>query len=347
MDYLVCQDWENTTNNHAGMKHMANLLKFNSPDNYKVYIFADRLGNKKRNFWGRIEWQACTKVINPASYFLFAIYLVNQIKKGDRVFLLEYMEKVTPQNRIAEVIKKLKPEVKVLGLVHLTPSVLENAFTQSEIQNWTFAVDNVITMGSSLSSYFVKRGVPQSKISTLFHYVDLEYYKNLKYRSSHNDRIIVIAMGNQKRNYNILSEIIKANPNVSFVVCKGVSDIDHIFNGYSNVKLVGFVCEDKLKELMQEADISLNVMDDTIGSNVITTSIAMGLAMIVSDVGSIRDYCKEDGAIYCNNDDVSSFSNAIRLLDADRDRLDRLKRASLDRSHIFSVRHFHTCLKHL
>ena len=36
---------------------------------------------------------------------------------------------------------------------------------------------------------------------------------------------------------------------------------------------------------MNDSDISLNVMKDTIGSNVICTSMATGLAMVVSDVG--------------------------------------------------------------
>ena len=41
----------------------------------------------------------------------------------------------------------------------------------------------------------------------------------------------------------------------------------------------------------------LNVMKDTIGSNVICTSMATGLSMVVSDVGSIRDYCSETNAV--------------------------------------------------
>lgn len=47
---------------------------------------------------------------------------------------------------------------------------------------------------------------------------------------------------------------------------------------------------------MAKADLSLNVMEDTVGSNVITTSMAMGLGLIVTDVGSIRDYCDESNA---------------------------------------------------
>ena len=49
---------------------------------------------------------------------------------------------------------------------------------------------------------------------------------------------------------------------------------------------------------MANADISPNVMEDTVGSNVIVTSLAMGLAMICSNVGSIKDYCDDSNTIF-------------------------------------------------
>jgi glycosyltransferase involved in cell wall biosynthesis len=70
--------------------------------------------------------------------------------------------------------------------------------------------------------------------------------------------------------------------------------------------------EEELLGRMQGADVSLSIMDDTIGSNVIGTSLACGLPQIVSDVGSIRDYCSEKNAIFCN--DVDSFVESIQTL---------------------------------
>ena len=58
-----------------------------------------------------------------------------------------------------------------------------------------------------------------------------------------------------------------------------------------------------MQHYMNDSDISLNVMKDTIGSNVICTSMATGLAMVVSDVGSIRDYCDETNACFCSSPD--------------------------------------------
>ena len=69
--------------------------------------------------------------------------------------------------------------------------------------------------------------------------------------------------------------------------------------------------ESELRQHMANANISLNVMEDTVGSNVIVTSLAMGLAMICSNVGSIKDYCDDSNTILCNNSNVEEFSQAI------------------------------------
>lgn len=49
---------------------------------------------------------------------------------------------------------------------------------------------------------------------------------------------------------------------------------------------------------MKQSDVSLNVMNDTVGSNVITTSLAVGLAVVASNVGSISDYVVDNESGY-------------------------------------------------
>ena len=87
---------------------------------------------------------------------------------------------------------------------------------------------------------------------------------------------------------------------------------------------------------MDIADVSVNIMDDTIGSNVITTSMSMGLAMIVSDVGSIRDYCNDTNALFCVNT-VDSFASAINMLSANHNKCELMKSNSVKMSKAFSI----------
>lgn len=344
MKYLICQDWENTANNHAGMKHMCNLLKDKFFNEYHLVVLKE-IKSKKPTFFNRLKNKILFKIVIPLTNIYVALKIVRKLKDGDEVFLLEYMEKLSPQIYFAIIIKKYKPQVKITGLVHLTPHALDDFFTDREIKRWMAPLDTIITLGSSLSQYFIDKGISVIKIKTLYHYVDLDYYKKQEKPDIANGKVNVIAMGNQKRNYEVLFKIIKSNPDVNFTLCKGMSNIDYLFTALNNVKLVGFVKEDVLRELMDEADISLNIMYDTVGSNVITTSLAMGLALVTSDVGSIRDYCNENEAIFCNNEDVNSFSMAIAQLSQNRERLMKMKKAAILKAHNFKVEMFHESLK--
>ena len=91
-----------------------------------------------------------------------------------------------------------------------------------------------------------------------------------------------------------------------------------------NVEVFNYISEDLLLEKIQNADINLSVMRDTIGSNTIVSSMACGLAQICSDVGSIRDYCDDSNSIFCDNT-VASFVDAIDKLKSDVELLSNMK----------------------
>ena len=38
MKYLIVQDWSNTHGNHAGMKHMCDMLVDKYPKEYELYV---------------------------------------------------------------------------------------------------------------------------------------------------------------------------------------------------------------------------------------------------------------------------------------------------------------------
>ena len=86
-----------------------------------------------------------------------------------------------------------------------------------------------------------------------------------------------------------------------------------------NVTLYGFLDEKDLLALMQKCQVSLSILHDTVGSNVITTSMACGLVNVVSDVGSMRDYCDESCAILC--DTQEDFIKALDQLSKNKNNL--------------------------
>lgn len=342
MNYLICQDWTNTSNNHAGIKYLCLQLEKKYPKEYKVYIVTDYYKKfSKKILQRKIHILKAKFKFKNRLEEIFSI-LKKELHDGDKVFLMEYMEMLFPQLYLAKKLKNLPVDIDIYAMVHLIPQKLDNNFNNKDFNKWIEPIDKFITLGTSLTKYLIARGINEKKIITAFHYVDNEYYRPSS-KKSEISKIQVIAMGNQERNVRLLQDVVLHNPNVRFVICQGVSDLSEYFKSYINVQLIPFVEESELRKLMDESDISINIMNDTIGSNVIVTSMAMGLAMICSNVGSIRDYCDENNSILCNN--VEDFSNAILKLETDRDLLMSMKLDSLRKSENLSIEKFYKFIK--
>ena len=346
MKYLIVQDWLSTHGNHAGMKHMCDLLVSKYPKDYEMYVKeCPKTWKAPKTFVEKVCWHLFGKREKenyltkkyPKEYLELCKPMFAKLKDVDEVFLLEYMLPWVSQYELACYIRKKYPNVKIYALSHLTCKYFDE-MTASEpnlIQKWAKPVDKLLTLGSSLSSYFEKAGIPKNKISTGFHYVDSEYYHKRTEMKVHTP-LRVIMMGALQRDYGMLSEIVRRCPNIHWTICRGRKNVDDLFPKAPNVELKGFLEEDGLRHQMDIADVSLNIMEDTIGSNVITTSLAMGLAMVVSDVGSIRNYCDDDNAVFCKNN-VDEMVEAIESLAADNKKIQRMKECSKKKSMRLSI----------
>lgn len=348
MIYLVCQDWSNTTNNHAGIKYLCKELEKRHKDDVKCIIIKDYYRVPPKNpILFRLKQIYVKNFAYKRRLNEIGKYLRRNSTKNDTIILMEYLEKLFPQYTLAKYIKKYVSYKVLCGLAHKVPAELNNAFGDTLFKKWQENVDLLLTLGTSLSSYFVTRGVPQNRVRTLFHYVDSTYYHMNPDKVDIHTPVRVIAMGNQARNVDLLKKIVKANPNVHFTICQGVQDLSLYFKNCDNISLIPFVPENELRKKMAESDISINVMQDTIGSNVIVTSMAMGLAMICSDVGSIRDYCNENNCIFCKNDNPDDFSKAIAEYEADTKMLLSHKMESIRIAQSLSIERFYELLKQL
>ncbi len=347
MNYLIVQQWPNTKGNHAGMVHMCDLLVSTYPNEYskiemdQVLFFPPRRYRLTNFLLGNFDkWRYKRKYLKD--YLQRCHILFSQIKSGDKIFLLEYHLFHTDQFSLAKYLKKKFPHIPLIALSHLSPSMLRSfGFTTKIIQQWEKPIDIQLTLGSSLTQFFIKEGINSTKISTGFHYVDNKYYIRSTLMQPNNQKLKAIVIGNLQRNYPLLLQVIEMTPEINWTICCGCNKQFSLSHPKDNVKTVGFMDESELKKLMNESDISVNILDDTIGSNVITTSMAMGLAIIVSDVGSIHDYCSNENAIFCKNT-LDSFTQAINTLSNNRDKLLKMKEASQEKAKKFSIENIHT-----
>ena len=350
MKYLIAQDWPNTKGNHAGMVHMCKLLVERYPNDYKMIVKDCPPKRKRRsNPFSRMIMKKYDDELYRKQfvedYMRICFDMFSKLRKGDEVFLLEYNWPSTTQFELACAIKSNFDGVYIYALSHLTPTYFEKEKdVRKRIMKWDRPIDKHLTLGTSLSCYFRSLGIPNVKISTGFHYVDNDYYNPTKTTNKrNNDKLTIITMGFLQRDYNLLVDIVKGTPDVDWIICRGRNvEIDKMFPPRSNIHIFGFLKEDELREQMGMADVSLNVMEDTVGSNVITTSMSMGLVLIVSDVGSIRDYCDETNAVFCLNT-PQSFIDAINVLSSkSSDDIDAMSERSIKLSSNWGIENVHT-----
>ena len=340
MKFLIVQDWDSTHGNHAGMVHMCKLLCENYPDKYRMFVketpkthvlVGSGFFYRIKNYFKRLN----ERKIFIKEYLNLCAPMFSELKEGDEVFLLEYHLQHVSQYEIAKYIRRYYPFIRLYGLTHLTPLWFDTHKESCRmIRKWSSLLDKQLTLGSTLSAYLEKIGIPRDKISTGFHYVDGDYYyHDVK---EVNNPITIITIGALQRDFQLLANVVKMNSEVNWIICKGRKKIDDLFSGLNNVTLVGYVQEDELKRYMSVSDLSLSVLEDTVGSNVITTSMAMGLGIIVSDVGSIHDYCDNSNAVFCSNT-PESFTNTIMNLCQKKEKVLAMRQASFEKSAAFKI----------
>lgn len=338
MKYLIYVSWQSTDTNHAGMKYLCRRLAQLYPEEYTA-IESLRPQEYKRPRHGSLFSRFNPKYLFSASRIRKDNIRVAEnlrLNSGDTVFLMEYMDKTVDQYDIARILRKNYPDVKIYGMSHLVPSRIDKMFDDRTLKEWASAVDSIITLGSSLTDYYKSRDI--DSVITTFHYVD-DYYRS---DSVTDTAFKVLAQGNLKRDPGLLRRIVEDNPDIPFVICQGNKDLSRQFSRCHNVTLMPFISEEELRQLMRECPVSLNVMKDTIGSNVIVTSMAMGQAMVCSDVGSIRDYCDDSNCIFCVT--LQDFSSALRHLKNDKAALLNMRESSLKKSEHFMLRNFSKAL---
>ena len=260
---------------------------------------------------------------------------MSQVTANDQIILMEYLDNQVDYYLAARTIKANIPKIRIYGMSHLVPEKLNKMFNDKTLYKWLEPIEKIITLGSSLSEYYLSRNIPQNRIITLFHPLDDYYIEKIQ---RENDVLTVIVQGNQMRDIDMLVKVVKDNPSVLFRICQGYNDYSSIFK-FANVQLIPFVEEPLLKNYMRQSDVSLNIMKDTIGSNVIVTSLGMSLAMICSDVGSIRNYCTEENTFFCKT--LDDYNGAIKKLSQNGKLLSKMQNSSYYHSLNFRIDKFH------
>ncbi|TAF45003.1 MAG: glycosyltransferase family 1 protein [Sphingobacteriales bacterium] len=325
--FLVYYDFKNTMGNHAGMAYLANFLKLNVT-NLKLI----KNPNQEFKFGG---------FLSKIYAIYLGIYLALKVKKHDKIFFFEYLTKdIAYQDLTLFILRKLNIKNQIYVLVHLSGNnLLELYGYKSTIKEKLLLADKIFTLGSSLTKFIDELDIKKDVVTT-FHYVDTNFYKpsDFKIEPSNKFTLKVICMGSLKRNFDDLKKVIEKCKHIEFHLCLGRMNKKTLLGNLNNVKKYDYLSEIELLKLMQSCNCSLSILHDTVGSNVITSSFSTGLVQIVSDVGSIRDYCTTKDSFLCNT--ITDYVAALNTLASNKEILNSMRGYSIKRAENLSKEKF-------
>lgn len=325
---VVVYKWQSTEGNHAGMYYFGQQIikQISDCEIYEEYRYEKWIHGFLRKI-KKIIWA-----------FIFLLKRVFIRKSSNRIIFFTEFFGNSWQMYLAAILRRLHPHLKIYSIIHLPYNILVDVHkSKSKIAKYTNYCDKIFVFGSSLKRDLIDGGC-QAEIVLSHHYVDVNYYKpdsSVRFQTP----ITIIIMGDLLRDKELIVEVLKllSEFELKVIYCAGRSGIPYSVTQFKNVECYNYLSESDLLNLMQRSDISLNIFSDTIGSNVIVTSMAVGLAIVASDVGSIKDYCDDENAILCKNN-AASFVNAIIELCNNKELLQLKKEASLKRAKQFSLK---------
>lgn len=323
--YILFYEYPHTKANHAGMAYLARQLKLAKNDIVLIKHIPQEI--------------KAGRFIGPIYSRLLVFFLLLRLKEGDTVLFMEYLVKgLAFQDYIAKVLRRFGKINRLIGIVHLSPAHIRELYESDVLVAGKLSyLDKAVVFGSSLASYLRKLNY-QGKVAETFHYVDTNWYKPNP-ASDNPESLKVISMGSIKRDFTTLKEIIlNSDTRIEFHLCVGKSDIDTELSLLHNVTIYGFLPEMHLLHIMQKSDIHLSVLHDTVGSNAITSALAVGLVQVVSNVGSISDYCDVRDSILCNS--TQDFVDGLAFLNANRDKLQQMKLNARKKAESLSLEKF-------
>jgi glycosyltransferase involved in cell wall biosynthesis len=223
---------------------------------------------------------------------------------------------------------------RVIATFHLPPSGIRQA---AQIDWHIRRLTAVVCVGQTQQEYFTNI-LGQDRVFILPHGVDTQYYTPPKSFETRNPDLCLF-VGDNYRDFPTLRGVIELvaykRPRTQFVVVTARRNYE-LIGLHPNLTLRSGIPESELLNLYHSAALMIMPLHDATANNAILESIACGLPVVVSDVGSIRDYVDPECAMMVAPYDSLSMVDAILDLLEDPQMRQHLGNVSRERSLRFS-----------
>lgn len=200
--------------------------------------------------------------------------------------------------------------------------------------------DAITLMSKTQEPFFLERGVPEERLTTILHGVDSTYFTPAN-RVPRNDTLRLLLVGSTERDHEFAALVMQKLPSGIATLRVCTSSTQHVhYKGVRNVEVLPFLGEAAFLEEYQQADILFMPMLDCTANNAILESMACGTPVMVNRVGGIPEYVDSSNNIVMDDKRADEWVERLTQLAHGRDEMAAMRPAvrqwaeSFDWAHI-------------
>ena len=207
---------------------------------------------------------------------------------------------------------------KVIASYHYPPDLLIERVSPGAV----CSLDAVVVVGSNQVSYF-SRYLPNNKIHVVPHHIDVTYFSPAENSKAESLENRIIFAGSMMRDFEtLLGVAAKLKEAGSDYVIHAVTSKNNQekLRAAPNIVCHSDIGDEELKELYRTSRFGVMPLLDCTANNSVLEMMAVGLPVVCTDIGGIRDYLTSDGAEFAAKGDVDDFAEKVLMLSSDPER---------------------------
>ena len=228
---------------------------------------------------------------------------------------------------LPQFLKKAgRKRIKTIATFHQPPELAKDVL-HAESLRW---FDQIVLVSPSQLPFF-REHVDEERLSVILHGVDTEFFCP-DARAEESDRLRCITVGHWLRDWQTFAAVAGAMPDVQFDV---VTNRDLAIEDLANVRVHRSIDDLELANLYRASDVVFLPLLQSTANNALLEGMASGLAVVATDLDSIRAYIPNGDALLVPGQ-PEDFIRALRALQENRVLRDELRRKARRRSEALS-----------
>ena len=194
----------------------------------------------------------------------------------------------------------------------------------------------IILMSDTQRSYFEEAGVDPSRLHTILHGVDIDYFQPAVTRDS--EILRVLSVGGYRRNFPLLASIcgsLSDAPGIRFTII-APKVFRELFATMRNVEFLSGVDDQALLESYRNSSCLLHLAENATANNVVLEAMACGLPIVSEKLGGIPEYVTAGAGILTDQNDPAAVIAALRALHESPARQQEMRASARQRAEALS-----------